>query len=154
MFNGVIRPLEAEDMESVEKIFDLYWSDDFRTHLSDRLRSSDKGFTWFVAEEDGEVVGVAAMRPAPDRMKEYAKAEEVAEFYVAAVKYKGRGVGTSLREALIQEAKKDGYEEAVFFSGDTHQDAWAFHDNSAFKRVGHAVAPDGESGQIWLMGMR
>lgn len=144
MFTGAIRPLEARDVQAAEKIFDLYWNGEFRRHLSNRLMSPD--FKWIVAEENGEVVGVAASRRAPERMTQYAKTNKVVEFYVAAAKYKGRGIGTALRNARIEEARRDGYKEAVFFSGELHQDSWKFHDDSEFKRVGEAVAPDGEGG--------
>lgn len=154
MFNGTIRTLESRDTEHVEKIFDLYWSDDFRRHLSERIKTETSDFKWIVAEENGDVVGVAASRTAPERMRQYAKTKKVVELYVIAAKYKGKGIGTVLRNLLIEEAIRNGYTEAVFFSGDTHQDSWAFHDHSDFKRVGSAVAPDGEQGQIWLMDLK
>lgn len=154
MFNGTIRKLEFRDIEEVEKIFDLYWSDDFRGHLSECLKTDTRDLKWFTAEENGEIVGVAASREAPERMRQYAKADKVVELYVIAVKYKGKGIGTALRNSRIGAAKKEGYEEAVLFSGDTHQDSWNFHDQSEFKRVGGAVAPNGEKGQIWLMDLK
>jgi L-amino acid N-acyltransferase YncA len=154
MFAGTIRKFEPQDLEAVEEIFDLYWSGDFRDRLSERLKTEAPEFKWIVAEESGEVVGVAASRAAPERMKQYAKADKVVEFYVAAVKYKGKGIGKALREFGLKAARDDGYHEVVFFSGETHQDSWAFHDQSDFKRVGEAVAPGGERGQVWLMGLK
>ncbi len=153
MFSGTIRKLEQKDIPAVEEIFDLYWSGDFRNHLSERLNLPpiEQNFKWYVAEENGEVVGVAASREAPERMRQYAKTDKVIEFYIAAAKYKGKGIGTVLRSVRIEDARKEGYLEAVFFSGDTHQDSWAFHDASDFRRMGKAVSPDGETGQIWLM---
>lgn len=151
MFQGVVRRLKQEDVEQVEKIFDLYWSGEFRNQLSQRLTSSN--LEWFVAEANGEIVGVAASREAPERMREYAKTDRVVEFYVAAAKHKGRGIGTTLRKARIEQARKEGFKEAVFFSGETHKDSWSFHDDSEFKRAGEAIAPDGEAGKIWLMNL-
>jgi N-acetylglutamate synthase-like GNAT family acetyltransferase len=123
-----IRKLREEDISVVEDILDLYWSGEFRAHLSDRVRLSD--LQWIVAEENSEIVGVAASRVAPARMRTYAKTDRVVEFYIAAVKYKGRGIGTALRTARIEQARKDGFKEALFFSGYTHQDSWGFHDAS------------------------
>ncbi len=154
MFNETIRKLESRDIVEVEKIFDLYWSGDFRHHLSERLKTGIQGLKWFVAAENGEVVGVVASREAPERMKQYTKTDKVIEFYVVAAKYQGKGIGTALRNLQVDEAKKEGYQEAVFFSGVTHQDSWGFHDNSEFRRVGVAIAPDGEKGQIWLMDLK
>lgn len=84
-------------------------------------------------------------------MKQYASTEKVIEFYVAAVKCQGKGIGTALRTRRIEDAQKQGYTEAVFFSGETHKDSWTFHDSSDFKRVSPATAPNGEEGYIWTM---
>ncbi len=154
-----IRELKKEDIQAIEEIFDLYWSGEFRKHLSEKVNdfvaqspvALEQGFKFFVAEENGELVGVAAFRKAPERMREYTTTDNPAEFYVLTVKYKGKGVGTALRAKRLEEVKKLGYTEVVFFSGDTHKDSWGFHDNSDFSKVGASVAPDGESGQIWRM---
>lgn len=151
MFNGIIRPLEERDIDSVEEIFDLYWSGEFRKHLSDRIRDLDTELKWLVAEENKEIVGVAASRKASELMRQYAHANNVIEFYISAARYKGQGIGTALRNARLADARNLGYAEAVLFSAETHQDSWLFHDQSDFKRVGPAIAPDGEKGVIWLM---
>src|SRR5258706_2849706 len=92
MFNGKIRYFQNKDKEAVEKIFDLYWQDDFRKHLSDKLDKyihNDPGlleqnFKFFVAEENKEIVGVAAVRKAPDHIAKYALTQNSTEFYVLA----------------------------------------------------------------------
>jgi L-amino acid N-acyltransferase YncA len=155
----LLRELKSTDTPAIESIYDLYWTGDFRANLSKRLKgfienSPDviaQGFKYFVAEDNGEIVGVAAFRKLPEHMKEYATTNNPVEFYVSAVKYKGKGIGTALRTKRIEEAKALGYTEALFYSGDTHQDSWAFHDNSDFKRVATTTAPNGEVGQIWRM---
>jgi GNAT superfamily N-acetyltransferase len=154
-----IRPLELRDVPQVESIFDLYWSGEFRKHLSERLQGYaaqdplivDQGFKYLVADENGEVVGVAALRRAPEHMRQYAVTSNPVEFYIIAVKDRGRGVGTVLRNARIEEAKRLGYTEALLFSGEDRKDAWPFHDNSEFTRVASATAPNGEPGHIWQM---
>lgn len=153
------RELRVDDVPAIEAIYDLYWHDDFRERLSQRLQdfinhtddSVKQGFKYFVAERDGGVVGVAVIRRLPDHMKMYATTNNPAEFYVVAVKYKNQGIGKVLRDTRIKEARKAGYTEALFFSGETHTDSWAFHDNSKFKRVSEAVAPNGEKGYVWQM---
>lgn len=162
MFNGNIREPEKEDIEQVEKIYDLYWSDTFRQNLSQKLegffkKSPDmvsQRFSYYVAEEGGEIVGVAGMRGAPDHMKQYARTENPIELYVLAVKHKRKGTGSALRSKMIEEAKKQGYKEALFYSGETHQDSWPFHDASGAERAGLAVAPNGEPGKIWRLDLR
>ncbi len=159
MENRKIRELEKKDILAVESIYDLYWSGDVRDNFLKRLKDYAErsplviaqGFKYFIAEENGEVVGVAALRKAPDFMKEFTKTDNPAEFYILAVKYRGKGIGTALRKKRIEEAKKLGFTEALFYSGETHQDSWGFHDNSDFKRIGTMVAPNGEKGQVWRM---
>lgn len=160
MQNEIItRELMKDDIVAVEAIYDLYWHNDFRERLSQRLNDFvnktedciNQDFKYFVAERGGEVVGVAVIRKLPEHMKTYATTNNPAEFYVIAVKYKNQGIGKVLRDTRIEEAKKSGYTEVLFFSGETHTDSWVFHDNSEFKRVGETVAPNGEKGYIWQM---
>jgi predicted N-acetyltransferase YhbS len=152
-----IRELKKEDVAGVDAIFDLYWEGDFRRHLSERLAGYlrqdagmvEQGFKFFVAEDEGEVVGVAAMRRLPAHMQQYAKTDKPLELYLNAVRTKRKGIGSALRDKRLEEGRKLGYTEALLFSGETHQDAWTFHDHSGLERVGPATAPNGEVGYIW-----
>lgn len=154
-----IRDLQEKDISEVEAIFDLYWSGFFRNNLSSKLRKyiekdsdlESQKFKFVVVEDDGEVVGVAAFRKVQTNMVEYTTTSNPVEFYVSAVKYKGKGIGTFLRKERIEEAKKLGYTEAVFFSAEDHKDSWNFHDSADFKRIADSVAPDGERGKVWGM---
>ncbi len=156
MFDGIIRPFQTSDLASVTEIFNLYWKDDFGRNLEYKLKRYIKNdpllleqdFKIFVAEKQGEVVGVAIIRKAPPYMAKYAQTINPAELYVLAVKHQGQGIGTALTDARINEAKKEGFTEVVLFSGETHQDSWKFHD-SHFERVGPGIAPNGEKGYIW-----
>lgn len=158
----IIREFNPQDQAKVGEIFDLYWTGEFREKAAKRVYQYldndpevvKQGFKWFVAEENGEVVGVAASRKLPEHTQQYAQTSNPCELYLIAAKYKGKGIGTLLRDHFISEAKKLGYTEALFFSGETHQDSWAFHDNSDFKRAGSATAPDGEPGFIWQMELK
>jgi len=154
----IIRDLKKEDKKAVEDIFEMYWNDaDFRKRLSLKLdlcinqtqEYFDRKYRFFVAEDNGEVVGVACFRSVPDRMRVYTKTENPAEFYILAAKYKGKGIGTALRLKRLEEAKKMGFTEVVLFSPDTHSESWNFHDKMGFERVGEDTAPDGEPGLIW-----
>jgi len=154
----IIRDFQGGDKEVVEEIFKLYWTDpEFLAGLSRKLQMCikqteeyiNKKYRFFVAEENGKVLGIAGLRGAPDHMRQHTKTNNSAEFYVLAVKYKGRGTGEALRLKRIEEAKKLGFTEIVLYSPNSHQESWGFHDRHGFERVGEALAPDGEPGQIW-----
>ena len=154
----IIRDFKKEDLKEVETIFAIYWTDPkFLKRLSLKLKMAidnspeyvQKKYRFFVAEENGEIVGIAGFRSASEYMKRYAKTSNPVEFYVLASKYKNKGIGEALRLKRIKEAKKLGFTEAVLYSPDSHKDSWGFHDRLGFDRVGNALAPDGEPGQIW-----
>jgi L-amino acid N-acyltransferase YncA len=154
----IIRNFKKEDLKAVEEIFAMYWTDqEFLKKLSQKLNMCieqteeyiNKKYEFFVAEDNSEIVGIAGLRSAPDHMKLYAKTENPMEFYVLAVKYKNRGIGTALRLKRLEEAKNLGFTEIVFYSPNSHIESWSFHDKMDFERVGKALAPDGEPGQIW-----
>ncbi len=159
--NIQIRKFKDEDIKYIEAIYDLYWHDDFRERLSERLNdfvnqtedSVKQDFKYFVAEKAGEVVGVAVIRDLPEHMKMYAETNNPAELYVIAVKYQNQGIGSLLREYMIKEIKGLGYTEILFFSGEMHKESWKFHDDSGFKKVGESIAPNGEKGYIWQMAL-
>lgn len=159
MFKGTIRELKKEDMEAVMEIIGLYWGGELREkfiqrmldHINETQESIKEKYKCFVAEENNEVVGVAVSRNASPHMKQYTHSSNPVEFYVLAVKYKNQGIGTLLRTKRLEEAKSDGYTEAVFYSADSHKDSWDFHDRSNFDRVAQAKAPNGETGYIWSL---
>jgi L-amino acid N-acyltransferase YncA len=155
-----IRSLQQSDIPEIEAIFKLYWPDEeFRNNLLKRMKGilehledeESYKFKFFVAENNNEIVGVAGMRMVPDHMKSYVTTSNPAELYIIAAKYKRQGIGTALHNVIINESRNSGYTELVMFSGETHQDAWVFHDNSDFKRAGSVITPNGEAGIIWRM---
>lgn len=159
MFTGIIRELYKEDKQPLEKIFSMYWTDDeFRKKLSRRLaqyldkdsEALDSKFEYLVAEKDGEVVGVISFRKCPEKMKKFTRTSNPAEAYVLAVKYKRKGIGGALFARALEKIKDSGYTETVFYSPESHNDSWVFHDSLGFERVGPAEV-DGEAGRIWRM---
>lgn len=143
----IIRDFKKDDTQQVEAIFALHFTDaEFLKELSDALEQ----YPFFVAEEDGgEIVGVGGLRSAPEYLARCASTTNPAEFYIVASKYKGRGIGESLRVHRLEAAKKLGYTEVVLYSPNSHQVSWGFHDRLGFERVGEVVAPDGYPGQVW-----
>ncbi len=159
MFKGEIKILEERDLSSVEGILGLYWEGELKDKFFKRIKdftdrtpeSIEQLYRVFVAEENGEVVGVGVLRKASEFMKKFTTTDNPAEFYVLAVKYKQRGIGEALREARIIEAKKLGFTEVVLYGAESHKDIWAFHDASDFKRLTEANAPNGEPGMVWRL---
>ncbi len=131
MFKGKIRELNNDDLNAVEGILGMYWFGELKDRFLKRIKdfveqtpeSLEQKYMYFVAEENGEVVGFAGMRKAPEHMKKYATTDNPAEFYISAAKYKGKGIGMALRSARIEEAKKLGFTEAIFFSPESHKDS-------------------------------
>lgn len=159
IFKGIIRELKMEDVEAVRGILDLYWDGELKERFIQRMigfldktpESIENKYRCFVAEDNGEIVGMAVSRNAPEHMKQYVETNNPVELYLLAVKNKNKGIGSALREKRIEEARMEGYTEAVFYSAESHKNSWGFHDNSDFKRTGPAMAPNGEKGFIWRM---
>lgn len=152
----LVRKLQAQDVARVEQIFDKYWNDDFRANLSDKVSRyiahdeelQNHNFQMHVLEDGGDVAAVSAMRDAPEHMAKYARMSNPVEFYVLAVQEQNQGYGSILTKERMRVAQEMGYTEAVFFSGETHQDSWDFHDAYA-ERVSDMAAPNGEEGYVW-----
>lgn len=154
----IVRDFQSNDLEAVKEIFSLYWNDpDFLKELLNALHSyinqneecKKEKYTFLVAEENGEVVGVAGFRSAPEYLREYTKTDNPAELYIIAAKYKNKGIGKELGKKRIEEIKHRGFTEIVLYSPDSHEESWDFHDAMGFERVGEVIAPDGFPGQAW-----
>ena len=153
-----IREFRDGDKRAVEEIFALYWTDfGFLKKLSEKLQMCiertkeyiDAQYRFFVAEEDNEIMGVVITRKAPETMSLHIQTENPVELYVIASKYKHRGIGKELRIRALQEAKKSGFTEMVFYSPDSHKESWNFHDQLGFERIEGVVTFDDEPGRIW-----
>lgn len=151
----LIRKFKEDDREMVEKIFSLHWTDpEFLKELSEALQpptnsNQDCDSTFYVAEEDNEILGVVAYRKLPDYLKPFSKEERSVELYVIAVKNKRKGVGRKLKQRFMDEVKKLSYNEILLFSPNSHSDSWKFHDLFDFERVGEVTPPEDDIGQVW-----
>ena len=156
-----IRELQKEDVPQIEIIYDLYWSGDFRENISKRLNQftenavdiAEQKFSYFIAEENEEVLGVVGIRKCPTHMLEYAKTSNPSEIYIIATKKKGTGIGKVLIQKALAESRNSGYTEVLLYSGETHSDSWGFYDHLGFERAGSSVAPNGEQGLTWLISL-
>jgi L-amino acid N-acyltransferase YncA len=156
----IIRDFKKEDKVQVERIFSIYWNDEvFLRELAENLDAYIEKkdayhkdmYRFYVAEEAREIIGIAGLRKAPEYLRAYADTDKPTEFYILASKYERRGIGEALGIKRIEEAKKLGFTEIIFYSPETHKDSWGFHDNLGFKRHGLIADPDGYPGMVWKM---
>ena len=151
----IIREFQEHDQKAVEEIFALYWTDpEFLKELSDELNSyiknnPKKDLSFFVAEENNEILGIVGFRKLPDHLKQYALTDNPVEFYVIAVKFKKKGVGEKLKLKLIEVVEKLGFSEIILYSPGSHDESWKFHDKFGFERVGKITPPEDAPGQLW-----
>jgi L-amino acid N-acyltransferase YncA len=133
----LIRKLEAKDWPAVRSIFEEgiatgqatfeteapSWEDWDGAHLPLRL----------VAEDEGEVVGWAAL--APYSARECYRGVAESSVYVAE-RARGRGVGGALMERLVRDAEEAGFwtlEAGIFPENET---SVALHSGCGFRVVG------------------
>lgn len=150
-----IREFKESDQKAVEEIFALYWTDpEFLKELSDALQiyiktTPGKDSRFFVAEENGEILGIVGFKKLADYLKSYTRTANPIEFYVIAVKQKRKGIGRKLKSTLIEEAKKNGFTEMLLYSPHSHDESWRFHDILGFEKVGEVTPPEDEIGYVW-----
>ncbi len=151
----IIREFQESDQKVTEEIFALYWTDpEFLKELSDVLqlyvkKTSKKDCRFFVAEENGEILGIVGFRKLTDYLKPYALTNNPVELYVIAVRHKRRGIGGKLKLKLIEEARESGFSEILLYSPNSHDESWGFYDKLGFERAGEITPPDDGIGHLW-----
>ncbi len=143
------RNYNKKDELEVRNIFAQYWTDnEFLAELKEELDSEVCKF--YIAEKDGEVVGIAGLRKVPDYFKQYTDTKNPAELYIIASKYQNKGIGNFLDQKVTAEAKTSGFTEIVCYSPQTHNDSWRFYENLGFSKEEIINHPeDGQSGMFW-----
>ncbi|HAT68573.1 MAG: hypothetical protein A2481_02520 [Candidatus Yonathbacteria bacterium RIFOXYC2_FULL_47_9] len=144
-----IRDYNKKDKEAVQNIFTKYWTDEeFLSELSENIDSGKMHF--YVAEKDGEVIGVAGFREAPEYLHDYAETKNPAELYVVASQLQNEGIGSMLVQKVIDEAKNLYFTEIECYSPETHSSSWKFYEKLGFTRHGIIKDPDdGYPGMLW-----
>ena len=130
----IVREFKEGDQKAVEEISALYWTDpEFLKELSSVLqlyvkKSPKKDSGFFVAEENGEILGIVGFRKLTDYLKPYALTNNPVELYVIAVRHKRRGIGGKLKLKLIEEAREFGFSEILLYSPNSHNESRGFYD--------------------------
>ncbi len=111
---------------------------------------------YFVAEEEGNVIGVIGIKQPEDTMRAFAATEnplELVNAYVSKDQRAGRGVGRALVKSAEDEARSRGNTEIILNSGPRYETtAWGFYDGlPGFSRVGVAenFYGEGTDAPVW-----
>lgn len=144
-----IRDYSEKDKSAVQNIFTKYWTDEeFLSELSKNV--DDGNMHFYVAEKDDEVVGVVGFREAPDYLRLYAETKTPAELYIVASKLQNEGIGSTLVQKVIEEAKNLFFTEIECYSPETHDSSWKFYEKLGFTMHGIIKDPDdGYPGMLW-----
>ncbi len=144
------RKYNSKDKDEVQRIFSTYWTDKgFLNELEEKL--TDPSVQFYVAESDGEVVGIAGFRKAPEHLYAHATTKSPVELYVIASKIQNKGIGNIVGQRIIEEAKKLHFTEIECYSPDTHNASWKFYEKLGFSNRGVINDPDdGFPGVLWV----
>ena len=134
----MIRSLRAEDWPAVAVVYE----EGIATRMATFETAAPAWADWdaahlaahrLVAEEDGEVVGFAALSPVSARCVYEGVAEE--SVYVAE-RARGRGVGRALLEALVSGSERDGIWTLQAGIFPENRASLALHHACGFRTVG------------------
>lgn len=139
----------TKDKKAVETIFLHYWTDEvFLDELEKALTMN--GYTFYIAEENDEIIGVAGLRIPPEHLRILTDTNKPIELYIIASKYQNKGIGTLLGKEVTREIKKSHYTEMICYSPETHSNSWKFYEKLDFKSLGIIKDPeDGYPGMVW-----
>ncbi len=135
--NHAIRTLDAIWTEAEETLADRkVWLDDRNAN----------GFAVFVADSDGEILGHASYGTYRARSG-YRKTVEHSIYLREDAQ--GQGVGKALMQAIIDDAKANGFHLMVAVIDDKNKSSIAFHERFGFKVAGHLPEAGFKHGR-WL----
>jgi L-amino acid N-acyltransferase YncA len=153
-----LREPKKEDLSAIKDLYARYYdtSEDV-DHFVDRVRQSiDQDETaqatdlrYFVAEEEGCIVGIVGFRTLPSAIASFAESSKPGELYSLFVSTKKSGIGTALLQNTLEEMRLSGYTEVVVYSAERWKESWPFYDRRGFVRKGSLKHADGNGGQVW-----
>jgi putative acetyltransferase len=153
-----IRPVRVEDTEAIWRITQqegvietiLALPSDRIEQRRERLASLGLDEHWFVAEADGEVIGLAGLTVGTGRLRHSGHV-----FVFVSREYRGQGVGTRLMETLLDVADRWLLLRRVELTVVAENErAWRLYERLGFEKEGLrklSVISQGEIKDEWLM---
>lgn len=138
MADLIVRPALFEDADKIASIQIAAWrerlsewapdwfiarfkQDEQAVKYGDRIKNPD--YAVYVAEADGQIIGFAGTKLNDAPPTEYT--HQIGALYVDP-SYEGRGAGTALMRAVIDQSREKGIESLV---------VWTFRDNETARRL-------------------
>ncbi|GAB3201975.1 putative acetyltransferase [Pontibacter aydingkolensis] len=153
-----IRPIKAEDNQVlatlIRQVFREFKIDRPGTVYTDS--TTDDLFSlfqhpasaYFVAEQNGEIVGGCGVYPT-DGLPE--GCAELVKFYLAAGA-RGKGIGNKLMQQSIEQAREFGYKQLYLESFPELAKAVSMYEKAGFKPLPHALGNSGHFAcNIWML---
>jgi phosphinothricin acetyltransferase len=158
MSSIVLRAAEAADLDAITAIYadavlngtaSYELAPPSRAEMEARFRAiREGGFSYLVAEEEGEVAGFAYTGPFRTRPAYRFVVED--SIYIAP-EAKGRGLGRMLLTRLIEEAEASGFRQMIAVIGDGRLDSPSvrLHERLGFRHCGSLEGSGYKHGR-WL----
>ncbi len=120
--------------------------DETTDHLHEVFKK--EGSAYFIAEEENHMLGGAGIFPTEGLQLHTC---ELVKMYLSK-EARGKGLGKTLLEKCISEAKKLGYEKMYLESMPELENAIAMYNNSGFKNIEKALGNTGHGGcSVWMI---
>ena len=139
----IVRAARADDAEAIQAIYAhhvLHGTASFEidpptlAFWTDKIAAvTARGWPFLIAERDGDILGYAHATQFRDRPA-YARTCENS-IYVRAGKH-GRGIGTTLINALVEAAARSGFHEMIAVIGGGEPASVALHARAGFRHTG------------------
>jgi len=135
-------PISINDREPVIDIFNYYVENSFAAYPETKvpyeffdmfLKMSDGYPTVAARDQRGGVIGFGMLRvhnPIPT----FSRVAEIT--YFIAPEHTGKGIGTSILEYLVEEAKKKNISSILASISSRNEKSIAFHEKNGFKQCG------------------
>lgn len=153
-----IRPIEEADNQNlaalIREVFREFKIDRPGTVYTDPTTDAlyelfrQPASAYFVAEENGEIVGGCGVYPTEGLPEGCA---ELVKFYLAA-DVRGRGIGNQLMQQSIETARELGYKQLYLESFPELAKAVSMYEKAGFKPLPHAMGNSGHYAcNIWML---